>query len=71
MTTRRRLPWLMWVSAMLLLSLDLWLGVLNHRLDEDVLVNALFIAIIVGTPRWARCSPPATRAMRSGGSCWR
>lgn len=48
MTIRRRLPWLMCVTAMLLLLLDLWLGVLNHRLDRDVLVSALFIGIIVG-----------------------
>jgi signal transduction histidine kinase len=48
MTSPRRLPRLLWLISMLLLLGDLWLGALNDRLGEDLLLNVMFIGIIVG-----------------------
>jgi hypothetical protein len=48
MTRSRRLPWLIWAGAMILLLGDMWLGSLNHRLGDDLLGSVLFVGIIVG-----------------------
>lgn len=48
MAPSRRLPWLVWAISMLLLLGDLWLGSLNDRLGDDLLLDVMFIGIIVG-----------------------
>jgi hypothetical protein len=48
MTRARGLPWLVWALSMFLLLGVLWLGSLNDRLGEDLLLNVMLIGIIVG-----------------------
>jgi signal transduction histidine kinase len=43
-----RLPWLVWTSSIVLLLGELWLGSLNDRLRDELLLNLMFIGIIVG-----------------------